>query len=825
MTMVEEMIISGFISKIVSDVVDIPENPIKNAIRDADKKRDRNQSIETRIYQVTIDSVNKYTNDKYKGQETLYDAAESIIKGFKSRNKIEAVRMGLKMLASQVTCERCEDFLKILHHEICIDENDILYKEIILLQGEQTFDAVCEGYNVSNRNDEETHEKLDHVIKGINIINEKIDGIEKYETKHYKMPVKNRADEYAYKWDKNVFLNDFNKRDKNAAVNIKLKDLYIEKHLPHYVWKMDGEPLNDLKELLSEYTVDNDDKSMLLILGQPGIGKSTLITWIMANLVKKKDDFLVYQFASDLKDVNWQGDYILSEIFKISNLQYSQLENKVLILDGFDEIQINGDRKRILNKINRELKGWNTLRAFTVIITCRENYIYNLRNIDCDYIVLQAWDETQIDSFCRTYWGKCGNDISEDKIQSILVNKEIFGLPLILYMILALNIALDNSSSIVDVYDQIFSLEKGVIYDRRYDSEHRLNDPKIKEHIYRISQKMAFWMFENNASKAFISQEKFEEICEDEMRKIRRKVVDIQSDTLIGNFFKLKYCEGKGTDELQFVHRSIYEYFVATYFFESLYKLKSNEEVAGELGELLKDGRLTLQILEFIKCKFEGMKGFNIPDTIYEIFNMMLQNGMTYYIETKYNNIIEREMNIFANMLAVVHLWNLTLGEIHERIITYLQYNKHDALDLDGIRLNGKTRKIDLVGIYLEGASLEKASLEGVYLTGADLLLTNLVGANLVEADLTRADLRGVDLTGADLTGVDLSEANLEKAYLVGADLTGAEFKDAKLHATIFDEFQILLLQERYNLNDSRVYVFKTEEIVTYEEYSNMPSE
>lgn len=39
MTMAEEMIIGGFVSKIVSDVVDIPANPIKDAIRNADKKR------------------------------------------------------------------------------------------------------------------------------------------------------------------------------------------------------------------------------------------------------------------------------------------------------------------------------------------------------------------------------------------------------------------------------------------------------------------------------------------------------------------------------------------------------------------------------------------------------------------------------------------------------------------------------------------------------------------------------------------------------------------------------------------------------------------
>lgn len=303
MTMAEEMIIGGFVSKIVSDIVDIPENPIKDAIRNADKKRkEKNQSIETRIYQVTIDAIKEFTKREYRGQDVLYDAAESIIRGFKNgNNNAEAVRVGLKMLVSQVTSETCEDFLTILQHEICMDENDILYKEISMIQRRQTFETMREGFDVSNKNDEETHRKLDYAIEGINIIDKKIDAIENNEAKHCKIPIKNRAEEYADKWDKNVFLNDFNKRDKNAGINIKLKEIYLENHLPYYIWKMEEEPLHDLSELLSEYIVDNDDKEMLLILGQPGIGKSTLITWIMANLVKNLDDIYIYQFASDLK--------------------------------------------------------------------------------------------------------------------------------------------------------------------------------------------------------------------------------------------------------------------------------------------------------------------------------------------------------------------------------------------------------------------------------------------------------------------------------------------------------------------------------------------
>ena len=859
MTMAGEMILSGFISKVINEIVDVPLNPIKNAIKNADKNRkDKNQSIETRIYQVTIDSINKYTNDKYKGQEILYDAAESIIIGFKSRNKIEAVRMGLKMIVSQVTSETCENFLKILQHEICIDKDDILYKEITLLQGEQTFEAVHEGFNVSNKNDEKTHEKLDYVIEGINTVNEKVDGMENYKKKHYYMPIKNRANEYAQKWDKNVFLNNFSERDENAGINIKLKDIYLERYLPNYIWKSNKESLNDLKMLLSEYTVDNNDKKMLLILGQPGIGKSTLITWMMANLIEKKENILVYQFAKDLDSIVWQSRNVLKDIFSVIGLEYDELENRTLILDGFDEIDISSDRERILNKLNQELKEWNTLKSFSLIITCRENYIYDLQNIKCDYITLQSWDGTQIDNFCRTYWKKCGNDISEDKIQKISENKEIFGIPLILYMILALDITIEKSSSIVDIYDQIFSLKKGGIYDRCYDVEHRINSPEIKEHIHRISQRIAFWIFKNNADKAFIPQEKFEEICENEMRQSGEMGKEIQRDALIGNFFKLKHCEGKETDELQFVHRSIYEYFVATYFFESIHNLISKEEVAGKLGELLKDGHLTMQMLEFIKCKFDSMKGYDLADITKKIFNEMLRHGMTYYTkaEEPYHNVIERERNIFSNMLEVVRLWNSSLGELDKRIIVYLQCNREEWLNLSGIQLCFKNvdmeedmEEVDLSGAYLVGADLRKADLVGIYLNRADLSEADLseanlngaylIGAELSEADLCEAYLReaylvgaylnGAELNGADLVGANLNGADLRGACLVGAYLNGAildgacligaDLSEADLSGTIFSEGQVDMPYMKYDLSKSRVLLSEEDKVISYQEY------
>ena len=103
------MIISGLVSKVVNDCGDI----LKSKIRRADENREcSEQNIETRIYQVIIDAINESISSKNKKQEELYDAAESILSGFKSKKEnIEAVKTGLKILESQITDDRCQDFL------------------------------------------------------------------------------------------------------------------------------------------------------------------------------------------------------------------------------------------------------------------------------------------------------------------------------------------------------------------------------------------------------------------------------------------------------------------------------------------------------------------------------------------------------------------------------------------------------------------------------------------------------------------------------------------------------------------------------------------
>jgi len=454
-------VFGDFVSKVVSDGVDV----LKSAIKDADlDRKSYNQNLQTRLYQLMIDALNRFTYNKYEKQDKLYEVAESILKGYIStKDNTDAVKTGLKILVSDVNNDTCQEFLETLCGEICRDDNSDLYKEIDMLWKRRESEYIHGEFEKIDQNDREVLGKLNDLKGVLDFIKENMNSQSGDKAENYEVPVENRADEYARKWNEKVFLNNFNKRDENIGPEVVLKSIYPKEHLPHYLWKTNTTESYDLEELLSEYIVDNNDKKMLLILGQPGIGKSTLITWITANFTEKKDKILVYLFAPDLRNVNWQCGNILIEILKTLKLRYEDLENKILILDGFDEIHASKDRKSILNQLYRELIEKRILKRFCLIITCREKYIYNLPKVECDYITLQRWNREQIQSFCRKYASESKGNISQGTISKILENEKIFGVPLILYMVLALDIPIEKNSSIVDIYDQIFSIDGGYI--------------------------------------------------------------------------------------------------------------------------------------------------------------------------------------------------------------------------------------------------------------------------------------------------------------------------------------------------------------------------
>lgn len=104
--MTEIDILKSFGSKVAEYCIDIGKEKIIEANRN---RKANGQSMETRIYQVIVDALNECPYNKYKKKEQVYNAAESILKQFRSGRDDykENVKAGLQIIAAQVTSETC----------------------------------------------------------------------------------------------------------------------------------------------------------------------------------------------------------------------------------------------------------------------------------------------------------------------------------------------------------------------------------------------------------------------------------------------------------------------------------------------------------------------------------------------------------------------------------------------------------------------------------------------------------------------------------------------------------------------------------------------
>lgn len=600
--------------------------------------------------------------------------------------------------------------------------------------------------------------------------------------------VSDRTDEYRLNWEANLFLNDFDPEDENARSNIQLKELYI---IPNYLFMANS----TVSENLDQFLLTNDRRG-LLIFGYPGIGKSTIITWFLNNYSGKRR-ILVYRF-SDFPLSEWKiqfkqkfSDFFLEQ----TGLTKDKLQHTILIVDGYDEIIISSSRTTLINSLAHEFQ---TITGFSLLLTCRVNYIKNIADLEVPYITLLPLNSDKITSYIHNF-KKCSSTIIDRKTLATIYKKtDIFGIPLILYMVLALSIKLEKESSMVDVYDRVFQIDGG-IYDRcinrkKYDLAklpHELVQ-SIKTQIHQFSRDIAFWIYENNPSDASIPFDQYSKF------ETNQSVLN-GSNYLIGSFFQKNPCtEGYGSEKISFIHRSIYEYFVVERFcslteqlyrtgecnIDALARLICSSWKTGDFTSILKEYfyRLIAKFCQTISadqkqnyyCWWENAAEAIIKNGV--CFCLMLPR-MPAYEEQK---IEARCLSYLGALLSMVRtachidqlifetkINNSDFQQSFDNAIKHIGTSQHQVF-LPYTALTS----VKLGNIFLRRANFKGCDLRKAFFYGADLRSANLCNANLQRANLKNAIFIHADLSGADLRGAELERMVLKSANLNGVQLT-----------------------------------------------------
>jgi len=585
----------------------------------------------------------------------------------------------------------------------------------------------------------------------------------------------NKKGDYIKNWNSRLFLHIDN--DENPLT---LADTFIT---PDYKIHKQIKRIRFSKEDALDNVIDKfikyDRTSTMLITGVPGIGKSSITSWI-ANRYKDDDRVLILRFR-DWKYIILEKN-LLELICKKFECEEENLDNKILVLDGFDEMKSLIIQKDMLDTLFDSIKDFDN---FKCIITSRPAYIDSTRFENV--VELQQFNIDKVDRF---YTKITGNKLKKgEKIES---NLEVLGIPVILYMAIMSEIDISKNPTKPELYNRIFA-ERGGIFDKfqkdgyEYDNASQiLRNPKNAKKYLKFLGDIAFEMFEVNT---LVLQKEQSSIPELEISEEKISVLE----------FPIKHLFESTEFNLEFIHKTIYEYFVSEHIFHSIcegIKL-SKDRLAGVLGDLLKKDILSPEILEFLKYKIINSRLKDKFDIINESFNLMLEDGMTYHTGICYKNSMNYEINIFANMLEIIHMWSKDILEFDNAIVNYIRCNSKLKLNLKNLNLeDADLKRVNLTQANLIGANLREADLKyadlteadlryadltEADLTGADLAQINLIGVNLTKAHLTDVDLTGINLTNANLTDVDLSGSDLRTVNLTGGNLTNANLANVDL--------------------------------------------
>ena len=824
--------LSALASKVVSDGVDCTKEAIKEAV---EKKSNKYSTLDTQMYSVIVDTIRDVAllHDK-NDKELIYDAAEVFLKSLKNPNQniSDKIKKCLSKVDIASNEENCKQFQNKFHERIFKKENEELYKAIDWIRAEE-----CA----------QTLSKIDQKVSEKEMGNCEIEnGLSSNQQNKF---TNNKKGYYCDIWNQNMFL-----QHKNNGKTIRLRDAFVVPNYHIHQHKI-FRSMNDTLENLIDRFINYQDKSTMLITGVPGIGKSSIVSWI-ANKYEKNDKIIILRFRDwDKEDLD---EGILKAIRKTLECNKMDLEYKTLILDGFDEIKLLEKREELLFGFLNDISDYEFLKC---IITSRPHYIQTVKFNN--HIELAPFDQQKISEFYIKIKGVELNQTIGDE------NIDVYGIPVILYMSIMCGLDITNHSSKPEIYNHIFAKNGGIFdrfsFDEKPYSEGAqiLRDANNIEKYLDFLRKTAFQLFKLNGANLKLEKDDIP------------KLIFAQKEISILEFPLKPLFED--TQNIEFIHRSIYEYFVSEYIFVCIKDVikGTKEEIADKMGIIFKDNIFSSEILEFLQYKIKSSEHTQMFDIVLNVFQLMLDDGMTYYISERCKPVIKCEQNIFYNMLQLIHLWEMECINLGKSISSYLLLGQERTSNtLRGINLS----KINLRGMNLERLDLEAADLRGADLRGVNLSRVNLKGADLRgvklggvdlkgvdlrETYLTEADLSGARLNGADLSGADLrkayltetdltevnlreanlSSANLRKADLSGADLRGADLRGANLsevdlrgaklwekklwkidsneivlektylNLSIFDEEQVKHLEQKYTLENIRVYLERAKKL------------
>jgi predicted NACHT family NTPase len=338
----------------------------------------------------------------------------------------------------------------------------------------------------------------------------------------------------------------------------------------------------------------------LVILGDPGSGKSSLLRYLALQWAEKRDDAVLRDapvvLMIELRDyAHWprhDGKSFLRYLHegptfhRINELELDRYlksaSNAMLLLDGLDEIFDEDQRKWALNDLQRFADDYRTVR---VILTSRvigyEKSQQRLTDMGFSHFMLQDLEDDQIRTFLQRWHQETFIDERDrqrklaqldEAIQRTRAIRELAGNPLLLTLMAILNRQQELPRDRARLYErsaQLLLLDwKTELLEERF--------PQLKQLGIGFDEKAAMLRSVAHHMQTTATGERGNIIARQDIEKILRDylantllvpnahgVADALVDQLRGQNFIL--CD-LGNNHYAFVHRTFLEYFCAEAF-------------------------------------------------------------------------------------------------------------------------------------------------------------------------------------------------------------------------------------------------------------------
>lgn len=574
------------------------------------------------------------------------------------------------------------------------------------------------------------------------------------------------------------------------------------------------------------------DANIVLLLGQPGQGKTSFSKKVMYDYIKDRRSLAPNYFMLRLRDIG-NVEKLLDEPIETISLKLQRLvsftpnleEETVLFLDGLDELAMK--EQLVTESIDGFLETLVDISKdypkLKIVLTSRTLYVNTeklSKKLKRDILTLHLHDfslEKQIEWLEKYQVFYPEVTMSKATLETLhdSENKHILELiaqPILLHMITELNMTyeeLTQSTNRVKIYKRMFD---SIIY-RKWENgkEHENLKGLEPNDIRELLQTIAFE----------IDKSDYEYIHRSTLQKLtaikdfyKNLDIDLEETEMLDGILKgvlISFyfqevqkdrdddIEDNGNYAIEFMHKSLQEYLVAEKMFDEMLRLiekdRKKKYFITDYKDVLKiswglfssrqiSQEIQTYLIDIIENHEDEEEKFELADRLSSFLPELFKKDFLYeFILNEDIYPMKKSLNVFYGYWTVLsnlgtkknYILSDFNKEFYEKLLT-LSTNYFLSFVVRGDINNG------VCSLNLSYQQMICSWLVGVHFSNTNLDSTNFGGSRLndswfINCSLNNTNFKECDLRGAKMYGCDFRNTNLNNA-----DLRNVEFINQAIH-------------------------------------------